>query len=70
MAISVMVSVLFSVLLLTSEVDWLLQMHHGDVSLFCLSVVLSVDDDAINSPGLNIRRVYATLSVKAKNSQP
>lgn len=58
------------VLSLTGEVDWLLQVHHGDVSLFRLSVVMSVDDDAIDSSGLNVHRVFITLSMKTKNSQP
>lgn len=57
-------------MLLTREVDRLLQMHHGDVSLFGLPVVLPVDDDAIDSSGLNFSRVYTALSVKSKNSQP
>lgn len=42
------------VLLLTAEADWLLQMHHGDVGLFGPSVVLTVEDDAIDSSGLNV----------------
>lgn len=58
------------VLLLTGEVDWLLQMHHGDVGLFALSVVFSVDDDAIDSSGLNICRVHVALRVKTENSRP
>lgn len=39
--------------LLTGEVDWLLQMHHGDVGLFGPSVVLLIEDDAIDLSGLN-----------------
>lgn len=61
---SLILCCIFCVLLLTGDVDWLLQMHHGDVSLFSLSVVLSVDDDAINLSGLNIQRVDTTLRVK------
>lgn len=57
-------------MLLTCEVDWLLQMHHGDVGLLRLFVVLAVDDDAIDSSGLDFGRVYARLSVKSKNGQP
>lgn len=57
-------------LILTGEVDWLLQMHQGNVSLFGLSVVVRMHDDAIDSPGLNIWRVRATLSVETKNGQP
>lgn len=56
--------------LLTAEVDRLLQMHQGDVCLFSLSVILSVDDDAINLTSLDIHSTYATLRVKTKNSQP
>lgn len=58
------------IVLLTREVDWLLQVHHGNVSLFSLLVVLAVDDDAIDSSGLNFGRVYTALSVKSKNGQP
>lgn len=61
---------LLLLVLLTAEVDWPLQMHQGDVCLFSLSVILSVDDDAINLSSLNIRSTYATLRVKTKNSQP
>lgn len=56
--------------LLTGKVNWLLQMHHGDVSLFGSSVILSVDDDAIDSSGLNFSRVDTVLSMKTENSQP
>lgn len=45
-------------------------MHHGDVSLFRLPVVLAVDDDAIDSSGLNFGRVYTALSVKSKYGRP
>lgn len=58
------------ILLLTCEVDGLLQMHHGHVSLFSFPVVLAVDDDAIDSSGQNLGRVYSTLGVKSKNGQP
>lgn len=53
----------YCVLLLTGEVDWLLQMHHGDVSLFSYFAVMSVHDDAINFSGLNVHRVGATMRV-------
>ena len=39
---------------LTGEVDWLLQMHHGDVGLVGSSVVFSVDDDSIDLSDLNV----------------
>lgn len=42
-------------LTLTSEVDWLLQMHQGNVSLFGLFVVVRVHDDTIDSSSLNLR---------------
>lgn len=58
------------VFLLTGEVDWLPQMHHGDVSLFSKSVVLFVDDDVIDPSDLNIERVLFTLRVKTENSRP
>lgn len=44
-------------LALTGEADWLLQVHHGNVGLFGLFVVLPVDDDAIDLSGLNVHRV-------------
>lgn len=58
------------IVLLTREVDRLLQVHHGNVSLFSLPVVLAVDDDAIDPSGLNVGRVYTVLSVKSKNGRP
>lgn len=45
-------------------------MHHGDVSLFRLSVVFSVEDDAVDLPDLNVHGVYVTLRVKTKNRRP
>lgn len=58
------------VCLLTGKVDWLLQMHHGDIGLFGSSVILSVNDNTIDSSGLNFSRVDAILSMKTENSQP
>lgn len=59
-----------SVVTLTGEVDWLLQVHHSDVCLFAASVVASVDDDVINFSGLDIFRVHVILSMESKDSQP
>ena len=61
---------LLNLWLLTGEVDRLLQMHHGDVGLFAPSVVASVDDDAIDSSGLNLRGARVALRVKPEDSSP
>lgn len=45
-------------------------MHHGDVGLFASPVVVSVDDDAIDSSGLNLQRVCITLSMKTEKGRP
>lgn len=58
------------IVLLTREVDRPLQVHHGDIRLFSLPVVPAVDDDAVDSSGLNLGRVYTALSVKSKDGRP
>lgn len=52
---------------LTCEIHPLLQVHQCDIGLFGASVVGSVDNDTIDSSGLNIHRGDVALRVKPED---
>lgn len=55
---------------LTGEVDRPVHVHHGNIRLFAAPVVKWVDDDTIDSAGLNLLRDHVTLSVKSQDRHP